>query len=190
MPTWAQLVFLLCAVGFVLALKGLSGPRTARVGNLVGAGAAVVACVVPFFYADLDHVALILVAVAVGTAIGATGAQRVQMTQMPQLVALFNGVGGGAAALVARVREELVVAGVGGRQFAVAGVDALTPSELRVARMAAAGGTNKQIAETLYVTAKTVENHLGRVYLKLGITSRSDLPSALGPDGEAPPGLQ
>ena len=106
MPTWAELVFLLCAVGFVLALKGLSGPRTARVGNLVGAGAAVVACVVPFFYADLDHVALILVAVAVGAGIGAVGAQRVQMTQMPQLVALFNGVGGGAAALVALLELE------------------------------------------------------------------------------------
>ena len=100
-PTWAQLIFLLCAVGFILALKGLSGPRTARVGNLVGAGAATVACALPFFYADLDHVVLILVAIAIGTAIGVIGAQRVQMTQMPQLVALFNGVGGGAAALVA-----------------------------------------------------------------------------------------
>ncbi len=100
-PEWAQLLFLLCAVGFILALKGLSGPRTARVGNLIGAGAAVVACALPFFYADLEHVALILVAIAVGTAIGVVGAQRVQMTQMPQLVALFNGVGGGAAALVA-----------------------------------------------------------------------------------------
>jgi NAD(P) transhydrogenase subunit beta len=101
MPTWAQLLYLLCAVGFVLALKGLSGPRTARAGNLVGAAAAVVACTLPFLYADLDNVAAILVAIAVGTAIGAVGAQRVQMTQMPQMVALFNGVGGGAAALVA-----------------------------------------------------------------------------------------
>ena len=101
MPTWAQLVYLLCAVGFILALKGLSGPRTARAGNLVGAAAAVVACALPFLYADLDHVVPILLAVAVGTAIGAAGARRVQMTQMPQLVALFNGVGGGAAALVA-----------------------------------------------------------------------------------------
>ena len=101
LPTWAQLVFLLCAVGFILALKGLSGPRTARAGNLIGAGAAVVACGLPFFYADLQNVVWILLAIAVGTAIGAVGAQRVQMTQMPQLVALFNGVGGGAAALVA-----------------------------------------------------------------------------------------
>ena len=101
MPTWVQVVYLLCAVGFILALKGLSGPRTARAGNLVGAVSAVVACALPFAYADLDHVPLILAAVAVGTVGGVVGAQRVQMTQMPQMVALFNGVGGGAAALVA-----------------------------------------------------------------------------------------
>jgi NAD(P) transhydrogenase subunit beta len=101
MPTWVQLVYLACAVCFILALKGLSGPKTARAGNLVGAGAAVVAVIVPFTYLDLDHVPLIVAAIAVGTVIGVVGAQRVQMTQMPQMVALFNGVGGGAAALVA-----------------------------------------------------------------------------------------
>jgi NAD(P) transhydrogenase subunit beta len=100
-PTWVQLTYLACAVCFILALKGLSGPRTARSGNLVGAAAAVVACAVPFFYLDLEHVPLMLGAVAVGTAGGVVGARRVQMTQMPQMVALFNGVGGGAAALVA-----------------------------------------------------------------------------------------
>jgi NAD(P) transhydrogenase subunit beta len=67
----------------------------------VGAAGAVAACVVVFFYAELDHVTSILVAIGVGTVVGAVGARRVQMTQMPQLVALFNGVGGGAAALVA-----------------------------------------------------------------------------------------
>jgi H+-translocating NAD(P) transhydrogenase subunit beta len=102
MPTWVQLVYLLCAVGFILALKGLSGPTTARTGNLVGAAAAVVACALPFVYLDdLQHVPLILGAVAVGTVGGVYGARKVQMTQMPQMVALFNGVGGGAAALVA-----------------------------------------------------------------------------------------
>lgn len=103
MPTWVQLVNLACAVCFVLALKGLSGPRTARAGNLLGAFAAVVAVVLPFIYLELDHVPLILAAIAVGTVVGVVGAQRVQMTQMPQMVALFNGVGGGAAALVALV---------------------------------------------------------------------------------------
>ncbi|GAB2870381.1 NAD(P)(+) transhydrogenase (Re/Si-specific) subunit beta [Nocardioides pacificus] len=101
MPTWVQFVYLLCAVGFILALKGLAGPRTARAGNLIGAAAAVVACSIPFFYLDLDHVPLILGAIAIGSLGGFLGAQRVQMTQMPQMVALFNGVGGGAAALVA-----------------------------------------------------------------------------------------
>ena len=106
MPIWVQLVYLVCAVCFILALKGLSGPKTARTGNLIGAGAAVVACVVPFLYLDLDHVPLILAAIALGSVGGVVGAQRVQMTQMPQMVALFNGVGGGAAALVALLELE------------------------------------------------------------------------------------
>jgi NAD(P) transhydrogenase subunit beta len=101
MPTWVQLVYLACAICFILALKGLSGPKTARAGNLLGALGAVVAVIVPFIYLDLDHVVLIVLAIAVGTVGGVVGARRVQMTQMPQMVALFNGVGGGAAALVA-----------------------------------------------------------------------------------------
>ncbi len=110
-PTWAQLVYLLCAVAFILALKGLSGPRTARVGNLIGAAAAVVACALPFFYLErMDNVPLILLAIAIGTAGGVYGAQKVQMTQMPQMVALFNGVGGGAAALVALLELDVIVA--------------------------------------------------------------------------------
>ena len=101
MSTTVELLYLLCAVGFILALKGLSGPKTARTGNLIGAGAATLAVAIPFFDLDLDHVPLILAAIAVGSLGGVLGAQRVQMTQMPQMVALFNGVGGGAAALVA-----------------------------------------------------------------------------------------
>jgi proton-translocating NAD(P)+ transhydrogenase subunit beta len=100
-PVWAQVAYLVAAVCFILALKGLSSPRTARGGNLVGAFGAVLACVVVFLYAGLGHVVPILAAIAIGTAVGLVGARRVQMTQMPQLVALFNGVGGGAAALVA-----------------------------------------------------------------------------------------
>ncbi|HCB07221.1 MAG TPA: hypothetical protein DEQ43_23725, partial [Nocardioides bacterium] len=62
-PVWAQLLYLLGAVCFILALKGLSGPKTARNGNLIGAFAAVLACALPFFYADLDHIPLILAAI-------------------------------------------------------------------------------------------------------------------------------
>jgi H+-translocating NAD(P) transhydrogenase subunit beta len=110
-PVWAQLAYLAAAVCFILALKGLSGPKTARNGNIIGAVAAVVACAIPFFYLDLDHVPLILVAIAVGTAGGVYGARTVQMTQMPQMVALFNGVGGGAAALVAILELHEIVGG-------------------------------------------------------------------------------
>lgn len=124
-PTWVQVVYLLCAVGFILALKGLAGPKTARGGNLIGAGAASIAVLMPFFYLDLDHVPLILLAIVVGSAVGFVGAQRVQMTQMPQMVALFNGVGGGAAALVAllELQELAGLAAVPGGADLVPGFD-------------------------------------------------------------------
>ena len=108
-PVWAQLVYLAAAVCFILALKGLSGPKTARNGNLIGAVAAVVACAVPFFYARPRPRPADPRGVAVGTAGGVYGARTVQMTQMPQMVALFNGVGGGAAALVALLELHEIV---------------------------------------------------------------------------------
>ncbi len=113
-PTWAQLAYLVAAVCFVAALKGLSSPRTARRGNLVGAAGAVLAVATVFFATRLDHVLPILVALGVGTVVGVLGAYRVQMTQMPQLVALFNGVGGGAAAIVALVELDEVSRAGGG----------------------------------------------------------------------------
>ena len=74
-PTWAQLLYLFGAVCFILALKGLSGPKTARNGNLIGAFAAVLACAIPFFYKQpngehLHHVPLIVAAIALGTICG------------------------------------------------------------------------------------------------------------------------
>ena len=99
--TLPGLLYLVAAVCFILALKGLSSPRTARNGNLIGAAGALLATGTVFLDADFDHLAWILAAIAAGSVLGVVGAQRVQMTQMPQLVALFNGVGGGAAALVA-----------------------------------------------------------------------------------------
>ncbi|MFP5289476.1 MAG: NAD(P)(+) transhydrogenase (Re/Si-specific) subunit beta [Actinomycetes bacterium] len=95
------LLYLIAAVCFILALKGLSSPKSARRGNLIGAAGAVIALVTVFLSTELDNVALIIATILVGSAIAAPVSRKVAMTQMPQLVALFNGVGGGAAALVA-----------------------------------------------------------------------------------------
>jgi NAD(P) transhydrogenase subunit beta len=108
-PTWVQLVELVAAVCFILALKGLSSPKTARNGVLIGSVGALIAVVVTFFAGyQMNNLLLILLAMVVGTAIGWPAARKVKMTAMPQLVALFNGAGGGAAALVALVEYEAV----------------------------------------------------------------------------------
>ena len=105
-PTWVRLAELLAAVLFILALKGLSSPKSARRGNLLGAAGAAIATAVVFFYGQkfyggpVQHLPEILIAIAIGSIIGWIAARRVQMTQMPQMVALFNGVGGGAAAVI------------------------------------------------------------------------------------------
>ena len=94
------------ATSFIMALKGLSAPKTARRGNLIGAFGATVATVVVFFDPAIENghnTLLIIGAIAFGVVVGVPAARKIQMTQMPQLVALFNGVGGGAAALVAIV---------------------------------------------------------------------------------------
>ena len=102
--TGAALGNLAAAVCFILALKGLSSPTTARRGNLVGAAGAALAVIVVFSSGDdFQRVGLIVVALLMGAVVGWVCARRVQMTQMPQLVALFNGVGGGAAALIALI---------------------------------------------------------------------------------------
>ena len=101
--TWVQLSYLVAALCFILALKGLSSPKYARRGNFIGAFGAVLAVVVTLVAEDYDHMPAILIAIALGVAFGVPAARRVQMTAMPQLVALFNGVGGGAAALVALI---------------------------------------------------------------------------------------
>jgi NAD(P) transhydrogenase subunit beta len=100
-PAWTALLYLAAAVCFILALKGLSSPKTARRGNLLGAFGALLAVITVFLSVRLDNVPWIIGAIALGSAVAAPVARQVRMTQMPQLVALFNGVGGGAAALVA-----------------------------------------------------------------------------------------
>jgi DNA-binding CsgD family transcriptional regulator len=85
----------------------------------------------------------------------------------------------GATALVTRANEELAATGAHPRTILLSGLDALTASERRVAQMAAEDLSNKEIAQALFVTVKTVEQHLGRVYRKLDISSRRQLSAAL-----------
>jgi NAD(P) transhydrogenase subunit beta len=105
--TWIDLVYLLAAIGFILALKGLSSPKQARNGNLLGAAAAAVAVGFTFLEPSVTahslNLVLTLVAMVVGAAIAVPAARLVKMTAMPQMVAIFNGVGGGAAALISIV---------------------------------------------------------------------------------------
>jgi DNA-binding CsgD family transcriptional regulator len=81
----------------------------------------------------------------------------------------------GARPLAARVRDELKAIGARPRRAWRTGVEALTPSELRVVRLAAEGASNREIAHELYVTLKTVEGHLARAYGKLGVQGRGEL---------------
>jgi DNA-binding CsgD family transcriptional regulator len=92
----------------------------------------------------------------------------------------------GARPLAEHARAELVAAGARPRRPVFTGVDALTASELRVARLAADGLTNREIAERLFVTERTVETHLRHVFQKLDISSRLQLPGALGPTSRPP----
>jgi DNA-binding NarL/FixJ family response regulator len=86
----------------------------------------------------------------------------------------------GAASLATRAERELLATGARPRRVALSGVESLTPSERRVAEMASEGPTNREIAQALFVTQRTVEVHLTSIYRKLAIRSRSQLADALG----------
>jgi NAD(P) transhydrogenase subunit beta len=124
-------IYLVAAVTFILALKFLASPRTARTGNLLGA--AGMALVVGWTFATtegmFDHLWIVAVGGVVGSVIGVVGARRVPMTAMPQMVAIFNGAGGGAAAVVA-VSEFLTA--IGGMEPSLLGdiVTSLFPPDL------------------------------------------------------------
>jgi NAD(P) transhydrogenase subunit beta len=102
--TLIDLLYLFSATTFVLALKGLGSPKHARRGNMLAAFGMLVAIVATFFrYVDghaLHHVWLILLAMLIGLIVAVPTARYIKMTAIPQLVAIFNGVGGGAASLV------------------------------------------------------------------------------------------
>ncbi|MDA8038737.1 MAG: NAD(P)(+) transhydrogenase (Re/Si-specific) subunit beta [Actinomycetota bacterium] len=101
LDTGIRLAYLIAAVCFILALKALSGPKTARAGNLIGAAGMALAIGMTFATPSLSRFGLMVGAMAIGVVIGLPAARLVKMTAMPQMVAAFNGVGGGAAALIA-----------------------------------------------------------------------------------------
>jgi NAD(P) transhydrogenase subunit beta len=99
--TWIELAYLVAAICLVIGIKRLSHPRTARSGNWIAAVGMAIAVGFTFAIKEIDTYWLMLVGIAVGTVIGVVTARMVRMTAIPQMVALFNGVGGGAAALIA-----------------------------------------------------------------------------------------
>jgi DNA-binding CsgD family transcriptional regulator len=105
--------------------------------------------------------------------------RRRREAREPLAEALDVATRSGASVTAERAREELAATGARPRRVLLTGIDSLTPSEARVARMAADGMTNKEIAQALFVTVKTVEMHLGHAYTKLEISSRKELPETL-----------
>ena len=103
MNTLLALAYLVAAVLFIVGLKQLSSPKGARRGNFIAAGGMLIAlgATVPQLHFTRVGVVIIAVGVVIGALVGTIGARMVRMTAIPQMVALFNGVGGGAAALVA-----------------------------------------------------------------------------------------
>jgi DNA-binding CsgD family transcriptional regulator len=124
--------------------------------------------------ARLEHARALL---ALGSALRREGHPK--DARVPLREALDLAVGCGAAQPAGRAREELVAAGARPRRARLTGVESLTGSELRVAGMAADGLTNREIAQALFVTVRTVEGHLTHAYGKLGIRTRGELEQAL-----------
>ena len=96
-----NLLYLVTIVSFIVALRFLSSPQRARLGNLIGAAGMVLAIAVTLAQDAVSGYWRIVIGIAIGAVLGAVSARLVRMTAMPQMVALFNGVGGGAAALIA-----------------------------------------------------------------------------------------
>ena len=98
---WIQLLYIVAFTLFIMGLRMLRGPRTAVRGNRIAAVGMGVAVVATLLIDGMGNWGLIILGIVVGTAVGVPAARSVKMTAMPQMVALFNGVGGGAVALIA-----------------------------------------------------------------------------------------
>jgi NAD(P) transhydrogenase subunit beta len=99
--TWIDLAYLVAAICLIIGIRGLADPKTARMGNWIAAIGMAIAVGFTFAIEEIDTYWLMLAGIALGSVIGVVAARMVRMTAIPQMVALFNGVGGGAAALIA-----------------------------------------------------------------------------------------
>ncbi|MEA2479876.1 MAG: hypothetical protein QOJ07_1798, partial [Thermoleophilaceae bacterium] len=174
-----------------LADEGLDRARSCQVPRAIGAAlhtAGVVAehgAAVPLLHeavaelarspSKLEHARAL---VSLGSALRREG-RRAECRQ-PLLEGLERADAMRATPLAERARTELDSIGSRPRRTVLSGIDSLTPTEHRVAGLAAGGASNPEIAQSLFVTVKTIETHLGRAYRKLGIGSRTDLEAALG----------
>ena len=157
------------AVGIALRAEALVGPAGERPERLTAALA-----VLEGSPARLEHARVL---VDLGAAFRAAGQRKAAREPLLEGLALASRCG--ARALERRARAELGAIGIRPRTTDRTGTDSLTPSERRVVELAAEGGTNREIAQTLFVTEKTVETHLGRAFRKLDVTSRRQLPDVL-----------
>ena len=165
------------AIGVALRARGLLCKGKAQISHLTQAVTALEACP-----SRLEQAHAL-------TDLGAALRRASRRSEARPLLAraLDLASGCGARALAARAREELVTAGARPRRERLSGIEALTASERRVAQMAAAGMTNREIAQALFVTIKAVASHLTHVYEKLDITGRAQLSAALEETTPAPP---
>jgi NAD(P) transhydrogenase subunit beta len=102
-PDFIQALYLVAIICFIIGLKQLTGPKTAVLGNQIAAVGMAIAIVATLLNENIGNWGLIVLGIAIGTAVGIPSALSVKMTAMPQMVALFNGVGGGAVALISWV---------------------------------------------------------------------------------------
>ena len=157
------------AIGVARRAAGLLERGDAAVERLSSAIEPLAACGV-----RVEHARTLI---ELGAAIRRAG--RATEARRPLREALVLADATGALALARRAREELRLAGGRAPSRIDPSGDGLTPSERRVAELAGAGQTNRQIADALFITAKSVEWHLGNVYRKLDIRGRGQLPAAL-----------
>ncbi len=157
------------AIGIALRAHALVGPRSEQLTGLERALAILEPSV-----ARLEHARVLL---DLGATLRAAGQRTAAREPLLQARALATRCG--ARALEERAQTELAAVGIRRGTTEHAGAESLTPSEQRVVELAATGATNREIAQALFVTEKTVETHLGRAFRKLDVASRRQLPDAL-----------